>query len=99
MLETQQDVGEIVKSGMRELKLDKRGHIDFHPMLPDAVGLTGASHDPIVWEYPPRWMIYFRYPADESDAKTCVLDLNTANFETLDEVRQFVVQSIWEQLS
>jgi len=94
MLETQEEVAEIIRAAMRDLGLDQRGHIDFHPVLPDSVGLTEGTHGPVVWEEAPRWVINFAYPADDAEPRNIQFQINTSDYQNLDDIRRFIAREI-----
>jgi hypothetical protein len=94
MLETQEEVAELIRAAMRDLELDQRGHIEFHPLLPDPVSLTEGTHGPIVLEKAPRWVIDFTYPADNAEARNIQFQINTSDYQNLDEIRRFIATTI-----
>jgi hypothetical protein len=94
MLETEQEVAELVRDAMRDIGLDRRAHIEFNPLIPDSVGKTEGTHGPIVWEEPPHWMINFTYPADDDNATTRKIKVNTSEFQNLDEIRRSIAEKI-----
>ncbi len=94
MLDTKEEVAETVKEAMRDAGLNRRAHIEFHPLLPDSIGTIDGTNGPVVWEEPPYWRIEFTYPADESDATTREIQVNTANFQNLGEIRRYIANEI-----
>jgi len=94
MLETKEEVAEIVRAAMRQLNLEERGHIEFHPLLPDSVGKADGTYGPVVWEYPPHWSISFTYPVGEDNATTREFNINTAEFQNLGEIERFIIEQI-----
>lgn len=94
MLETKEEVAELIRAAMRTLDLDQRGHIEFHPLLPDSVGKADGNYGPVVWEFPPHWRISLTYPVGDDNASKREFDVNTSEFQSLGEIERFIIGKI-----
>ncbi len=94
MLDTKEEVAETVKEAMRDAGLNRRAHIEFHPLLPDSFGMNDYTNGPVAWEEPPHWRIEFTYPADDGDATTREIQVNTADFQNLGEIKRYIANEI-----
>jgi hypothetical protein len=98
MLEEKEQVVALLKEAMKELGLNRKGHVEFHPLLPDSVGLA-EPYSPTVWRDAPRWVIKLQYPTDgEGPAAVYSFQVNTSEFRDEEEVKNFMAGEIKRQM-
>jgi hypothetical protein len=98
MLEEKEEVVAIVKDAMREAGLTQNGRIEFHPLLPDSVGLAEPNQPP-VWQAAPRWIVNLQYPTDSDEpAGTYSFQINTSDFQNKEQIKSFVISEIKRQM-
>jgi hypothetical protein len=90
-------IANLVKDALKDLGMKENGRIYFHASGIDFLGEMNSSGQ-VIHEDRPRWNLQLLYPISESEpSKTFDLEVNTIDFQTEDEIKNFIASEIRKQ--
>ena len=100
MLEEKERVVALLKEVMKSLEMSKKGRVTFYQSGFDFSALAEPGEPPVAPGFCPRWNLTLRYPVgDEEQAKVINFEIVTYDFQTENEIKEFISREIKNQLN